>query len=223
MINTIIELNPVKLAVSVRYQARKTPGQQPLPELADSIAAQGLLQNLVVAKAKKRGMYEVVAGGRRLQAIQLLISDGRWPEGQTVHALLVESNSALEASITENVQREAMHPADEFEAFAALIDQGKSIEDVAARFAVSPQVVKRRMRLAGVAPELIDAYLPNQAWKMQRFLFGRMERPTQRALRVRFRGGALRRRHSRLPCCACGNATRSTSMKLSIMRVSLEM
>src|SRR3546814_18692359 len=51
-----------------------------------------------------------------------------------------------------------MHPADEFEAFAALIEQGKTIEDVAARFGVSPHVVKRRMRLASVAPELIAAY-----------------------------------------------------------------
>ncbi|MDX3893489.1 ParB/RepB/Spo0J family partition protein [Pusillimonas sp.] len=158
MMNTIIDLNPAKLTVSIRYQARKTPGQQPLPDLADSIAAQGLLQNIVVTKAKKRGAYEVVAGGRRLQAIQLLIADGRWPEDQQVPALLVAGDSALEASITENVQREAMHPADEFEAFAALIEQGKTIEDVAARFGVSTHVVKRRMRLASVAPELIAAY-----------------------------------------------------------------
>ena len=63
MTNTIIELNPANLTVSVRYQARETPGQQPLRELADSIAAQGLLQNLVAIKAKKRGAYEVVARG----------------------------------------------------------------------------------------------------------------------------------------------------------------
>ncbi|HBT33251.1 MAG TPA: chromosome partitioning protein ParB, partial [Pusillimonas sp.] len=158
MTNTIIDLNPTKLTVSLRYQARKTPGQKPLPELADSIAAQGLLQNIVVTKAKKRGAYEVVAGGRRLQAIQLLMADGRWPEDQQVPALLVAGDTALEASITENVQREAMHPADEFEAFAALIEQGQTIEDVAARFGVSPHVVKRRMRLASVASELITAY-----------------------------------------------------------------
>lgn len=154
----IIELNPAALTVSVRYQARKTAGKQPLPELADSIAAQDLLQNLIVTKAKKRGAYEVVAGGRRLQAIQMLIADGRWAKDRKINALLVDGNSALEASITENVQREAMHPADEFEAFAKLIGQGASIEDVAARHAVTPQVVKRRMRLASVAPELIDAY-----------------------------------------------------------------
>lgn len=158
MTNTIIELNPANLTVSMHYQARKTPGQQPLSELADSIAAQGLLQNLVITKAKKRGAYEVVAGGRRLQAIQLLLADGRWPADRQVPALLVAGDSAFEASITENVQREAMHPADEFEAFAALIEQGKTIEDVAARFGVSPHVVKRRMRLASVAPELIAAY-----------------------------------------------------------------
>lgn len=44
-------------------------------------------------------------------------------------AKLVESHGALEASITENVQREDMHPADEFEAFAALIAEGKTVED----------------------------------------------------------------------------------------------
>src|SRR3546814_5044085 len=123
MTNTIIELNPANLIVSMHYQARKTPGQQPLSELADSIAAQGLLQNLVITKAKKRGAYEVVAGGRRLQAIQLLLADGRWPADRQVPALLVAGDSAFEASITENVQREAMHPADEFEAFAELIEQ----------------------------------------------------------------------------------------------------
>lgn len=153
-----IELDPAKLVISVRYQARKTPGQMPISELADSIAVQGLLQNLVVTKSKKRGVYEVVAGGRRLQAIQLLLQDDRWSAGQTVQAKLVEANDALAASITENTHREPMHPADEFEAFAALMEQGKPVEDVAATFGVTPQVVKRRLRLAAVAPELFQAY-----------------------------------------------------------------
>lgn len=64
------EILPKHLILSERYQARKKPGQQPLAELAESIAAQGgLLQNLVVVKSKKRGQYEVVAGGRRWAAI----------------------------------------------------------------------------------------------------------------------------------------------------------
>lgn len=156
--STHFEIDIAKLSLSTRYQARKTPGQVPLTELAESIAAQGMLQNLVATKGKKRGTFEVIAGGRRLQAIQSLIEQGRWAKEAKVWVTLVENDQALEASITENVQREAMHPADEFEAFAALVEQGHGIEDIAARFGVSPAVVRRRLKLANVAPELLQAY-----------------------------------------------------------------
>jgi ParB family chromosome partitioning protein len=51
-----------------------------------------------------------------------------------------------------------MHPADEFEAFRQLIDAGQSIEDVAARFGVTPTVVERRLKLANVSPRFIALY-----------------------------------------------------------------
>lgn len=157
-----IELDPRKLIVSEKYQARKTAGQTPLPQLADSIAAVGLLHALAVVKSKKRGFHEVIAGGRRLQAIHHLLNDGRWPEGQLVACNLYEEENALLVSITENVQREQMHPADEFESFAELIDQGKTIEDVAAAFGVTATVVRRRLQLGRVAPTLMQAYRDNE-------------------------------------------------------------
>lgn len=156
------EISLGKLILSERYQARKTRGQQPLTALAASIYSQGLLQNLNVVKAKKRGLYEVVAGGRRLQAMQILVEDGRWTEDVTVPVRIVSDDTALEVSLAENVQREAMHPADEFDAFAALINQGSPLEDVAARFGVTTTVVRQRMKLAAVAPELIQAYRNNE-------------------------------------------------------------
>ena len=55
-----------------------------IEELAALIASQGLIHNLVVTeqmkKGKKTGKYEVVAGGRRLAALNLLVSDGRLPK-----------------------------------------------------------------------------------------------------------------------------------------------
>lgn len=154
-----IQYIPVgKLSLSERYQARKTHGKQPLAALAASIHAQGLLQNLNVVKSKKRGNYDVVAGGRRLQAMQILVGDGRWASDHEVPVRVVDAAIALETSLAENVQREAMHPADEFEAFSALIANGESVDDVAARFGVSTTVVRQRMKLAAVAPEIIDAY-----------------------------------------------------------------
>jgi len=152
------EILPKSLILSDRYQARKKPGQKPLAELAASIAAQGLLQNLVVVKGKKRGQYEAVAGGRRWAAIQLLMQDGRWPADRPVPVLIVPGTQGLDASLAENIIREDMHPVDEFRAFATLLEQGATVDDVAARYGKDPAFVRGRMRLAHVAPELIQAY-----------------------------------------------------------------
>jgi len=103
-----------KLVLSAERQVRPedAPGVMPLPELAASIHAAGLLHNLVVVRRAK-GLHEVCAGGRRLRAMALLVADGRWPENQPVPVLVVAPEQALIASVIENVQREAMHPADE--------------------------------------------------------------------------------------------------------------
>lgn len=53
--------------------------------------------------------------------------------------LLAADASSRTASLIENVQREAMHPSDQFEAFAAQIAEGCSIEDITADFSVSPE------------------------------------------------------------------------------------
>lgn len=72
--------------------------------------------------------------------------------------LVVPAEQALMASLIENVEREALNPADEFAAFARLIDGGRSVEDVAAAFGVTPQVVKRRLKLAAVSPALLTLF-----------------------------------------------------------------
>ena len=52
-----------------------------------------------------------------------------------------------------------MHPADQFEAFQKLIDVGGlGIEEIAARFSVTPAVVKQRLKLAAVSPALMARY-----------------------------------------------------------------
>jgi hypothetical protein len=51
-----------------------------------------------------------------------------------------------------------MHPDDQFEAFQRLVEGGRGIEDVAARFGVNPAVVERRLKLAKVSPKLRAAF-----------------------------------------------------------------
>src|SRR5256885_30110 len=136
---------------------RKTP-RMSIPELAASIQGVGLLQNLIVIPAADGEHYEVVAGGRRLAALKLLAKKHRIAKDWEVPCLQVADGTARTASLTENVQREAMHPADQFEAFAALVAEGRPIEDIAADFSVTPLVVQRRLKLANVSPRLMEDY-----------------------------------------------------------------
>ena len=140
-----------------RRNVRKTAGQS-INALAASIARVGLLQNLTVILASDGEHYEVVAGGRRLAALKLLAKKRHIPKDWEMPCLLVQDASARTVSLTENVQREAMHPADQFEAFAALVAEGRPVEDIAADFAVTPLVVQRRLKLANVSPRLMADY-----------------------------------------------------------------
>ena len=140
-----------------KRNVRKTLGAS-INALASSIQRVGLLQNLTVILASDGEHYEVVAGGRRLAALKLLAKKHRIAKDYAVPCLLVADASARTASLTENVQREAMHPADQFEAFAALIEEGRPIEDIAADFGVTPLVVQRRLKLANVSPRLMADY-----------------------------------------------------------------
>jgi ParB family transcriptional regulator, chromosome partitioning protein len=128
--------------------------------LAHSILEQGVLQSLVVTKsaAKDKAMFEVVAGGRRFAALHKLREQGKIKASFEVPCTVIEAEGAVAASLSENTQRQAMHPADEYEAFKRLVDGGRSIEDVAALFRVTPLVVKRRLKLANVAPSLIERF-----------------------------------------------------------------
>src|SRR5271166_1201436 len=51
-----------------------------------------------------------------------------------------------------------LHPADQFEAFRALMDKGSSAADIAARFGVAEATVTKRMKLGRVSPVILDAY-----------------------------------------------------------------
>jgi ParB family chromosome partitioning protein len=139
------------------HNARRTTPKIGMDELKASVLAHGLMQNLVVTDAGD-GIFRVIAGGRRLEALQSLQAEGKLPEDFAVPCQVVADEHGLEMSLAENTVRLAMHPADEFEAFAALIDKGESAAQVAGRFGVDEAHVLKRMKLARVAPQLLKEY-----------------------------------------------------------------
>lgn len=158
----LIPLN--KLKKSPR-NARKTPHREASIEAyAASIAAKGLLQNLVVepeldSDGAATGFYFVTIGeGRRLAQL-LRVKRKEIKKTEPIRCIIDTANDPHEISLDENVTRENMHPADQFEAFKKMADErGFSAEEIAARFGVTPHVVRQRLRLSAVSPRLIEAY-----------------------------------------------------------------
>ena len=149
--------------VPSKANVRRVNSMVGIDELADSIEAHGLIQNIAVRKAEKGTKFEVVAGARRLAALRLLFKEGRTVQGEPVtKGFLVRSITVpddqldTEISLAENVQREAMHVVDEVLAYKALIDEGKAVEDVAARFGQSIVTVRKRLKLASLSPRILD-------------------------------------------------------------------
>jgi ParB family chromosome partitioning protein len=150
---------PLNKLVPWDGNVRKTAGAGTgMAELAASIAAHGVLQSLVVRESG-RGKYAVIAGGRRLQALMKLAKQGTISAKAQVACHIIESDvNATEIGLAENAVREQMHPADAFESFRKLADEGMPLADIAARFGVTETVVKKRLRLARVSPFIVDAY-----------------------------------------------------------------
>ena len=145
--------------------ARKTPHSPATIEaFAASIKAKGVLQPPVVeierdGEGAPTGNYLVTIGEGRRQGLRLLAKRKTIKRTHPVRVIVDAENDAHEISLDENITREAMHPADQFEAFQRLaVEKGYGPEEIGARFGVSAQVVRQRLRLGAAAAELMAAY-----------------------------------------------------------------
>ena len=157
-----IPLNKLKKSPN---NARKTPhSEASIEAYAASIAAKGILQNLVVepeldGDGLATGFYFVTIGeGRRLAQL-LRVKRKEIKKTEPIRCIVDTANDPHEISLDENVTRENMHPADQFEAFKKLAEErGYGAEEIAARFGVTPHVVRQRLRLGAVSPKLMEIY-----------------------------------------------------------------
>ncbi|MCI4680797.1 ParB/RepB/Spo0J family partition protein [Rhodoblastus acidophilus] len=154
---------PFNKLVLSQSNVRRVKAGISVEELAEDIARRTLLQSLSVrpvldAEGQQTGMFEIPAGGRRFRALELLVKQKRLAKNAPVPCVVREGGLAEEDSLAENVQRVALHPLDQFRAFQALREKGLGDDDIAARFFVTPTVVKQRLRLAAVSNTLLDVY-----------------------------------------------------------------
>lgn len=142
------QMIPLSKLIPSPRNVRRKDRKADIDSLAASIAARGLLQNLCVVPAAE-GMFEVDAGGRRLAALKKLARDKTIPKDFAVPCHVVALEEEREVSLTENIHRVAMDAIDEADAFATLIADGATLDDVARRFGVTRRHVDQRWRLPG--------------------------------------------------------------------------
>ena len=155
--NLVQQIRLAKLTKSPDNVRTTPPSRAEDEQLKTSIAARGVLQPLVVRPGARKGYFDVMAGGRRLDALKALQKEGKLRKTYAAPCM-VRPDTNKEESLAENLQRANMHPADEFTAFAELIDEGADVQGVAERFGVTQKHVKQRLKLGKAAPELIQAY-----------------------------------------------------------------
>jgi ParB family transcriptional regulator, chromosome partitioning protein len=160
---------PFNKLVLSQSNVRRIKAGVSIEDLAEDIARRTLLQSLNVravldAEGRETGMFEVPAGGRRYRALELLVKQKRLSRTAPVPCVVRDSGdvSAEEDSLAENSQREPLHPLDQFRAFQTLREQGQGDEAIAARFFVTPAVVRQRLKLAAVSEKLLTLYAEDE-------------------------------------------------------------
>ena len=88
---SFISFNQLVRSEACQARAAGSSTKMSIAELAASIKESGVLQNLIVVQGAK-GRYEVCAGGRRLEALTLLVNCGDIAENYPVPVLIVPAS-----------------------------------------------------------------------------------------------------------------------------------
>src|SRR5579885_591605 len=151
-----------------------------LAELAENIRQHGVLQPILVRPLPEgeAGTYELVAGARRFRASTIA-------KRETIPATVRELTDAqaLELQVIENVQRVDVHPLDEAQGYAALIQlqpNTYTVETIASRVGRSPAYVSGRLRLLQLIPEAKQAFYEDKLTVALAFEVARLQPNDQR-------------------------------------------
>ena len=159
---------------------RRRSNETKLAELAANIKQYGVLQPILVRTAPPGASdrYELVAGERRYRASKLAGRD-------TIPATVRELTDAqcLEIQLIENGQREDVHPLDEAEGYARLIElqpETYTVEAIAAKMGRSSEYINGRLHLTQLISEAKQAFYDGKLNVTHAFEISRLQPNDQR-------------------------------------------
>jgi len=179
VVSSIQDIPLVKIRES-KTNPRRLFDEAKLAELAENIRQHGVLQPILVRPLPdgEAGMYELVAGARRYRASKLV-------KRESIPAMVRELTDAqaLELQVIENVQRVDVHPLDEAQGYAALIQlqpNTYTVESIATRVGRSPAYVSGRLRLIQLVSEAKQAFYEDKLTVAHAFEIARLQPNDQR-------------------------------------------
>lgn len=148
----------VDLIVPNPHQPRTNFDEDALDELVDSMREHGVLQPLLVSSSNAEGVFQLIAGERRLRAARLA--------GLSRVPVIVKeaaTRELLELALVENVQREDLNPLEEAAAYQRLADEFAMTQDqIASRVGRSRTAVANTMRLLALSGEVKQSLADGQ-------------------------------------------------------------
>ncbi len=142
-------------------KANMRSGKKP-PDISDilpSIIKRGVISPLFVRPNCNPGHFEIVAGKRRYYASLEAARQGK--DDVTLPCITLgegDDAEALEISMIENMLRQNPDQVTQWESYTRLVKEGRSVEDIAATFALTELQVKRILALGNLLPRIREAF-----------------------------------------------------------------
>ncbi len=142
---------PVSEIEPNRSQPRRDFDEESLRELADSIAAHGVLQPLLVRPLAEGG-YQLVAGERRWRASRMA---GLFEVPVIIREMT--DSEMMQIAMIENLQRENLNPVEEAMGYRMLIDEYHlTQEEISKSVGKSRPVIANALRILSLPKEILD-------------------------------------------------------------------
>jgi ParB family transcriptional regulator, chromosome partitioning protein len=151
-----IPLDRLSVSKANMRQGKKPPN---VTDILPSIIKRGVVSPLFVRPNCQDGHFEIVAGKRRYFAS---LEAAKLSEDALALPCIVlaegDDADALEVSMIENMLRQDPDPVTQWESFTRLVKEGRSVDDIAATFALTELQVKRILALGNLLPRIREAF-----------------------------------------------------------------
>lgn len=142
-------------AANMRH-SKKAPD---VSDILPSVRARGILVPLLVRPKGSPDTFEIVAGSRRYRCAEIIFNEcGEVEPLPCAFMKPGDDAAALEASLIENIARLDPDEVSQWETFARLVKEGRTVPEIAATFGITDRMVGQRLALGNLLPKIRQAY-----------------------------------------------------------------